>query len=80
MAIAGGAVPCAIVDIHEGKARSYYHLFANGDVVLDDMDKALGLVIGGQSVMVHRYERINAWISDNFGGKPSLPGDNTQTG
>ena len=55
MAIAGGAVPCAIVDIHEGKARSYYHLFANGDVVLDDMDKALGLVIGGQSVMVHRY-------------------------
>lgn len=51
MAIAGGAVPCAIMTLD----RDWYFLFANGDVVEDNMERAFQRIINGEQVHVHRF-------------------------
>ncbi len=55
MAIAGGAVPCAIFVLVDGELRDYYYMFANGDVVEDDITKAFDRIVKGETVHVHRY-------------------------
>lgn len=66
MAISGGAVPCAIFHLDNGRLQTYYFNHANGSIVEDDMDRAFQEIVRGKRVYVYRIGLNVPHLSDRI--------------